>query len=373
MKSTVQEFAFPSKSNPSRKPYVVKVYNDGTMSCDCRGWTIKKEGKPRECTHTKKVTKMLGTPKFEVPVVETPKEIIKLPVMRPNDGTFQYMENPDTIVQLKYDGTYAFIIKEGEEVSMPGRSFKSDYAKDHPEFVRDAMKIPRDIILCGELTFIDNKGKDHFLTALAKQETWIELEYTPKYFVFDILKFGILDLIELGWTWRQRNELLQALFLDVEFKNFELIKNYVTLEEKQHAWEICNEGIVIKDINSIVSDGRSNEWKKVKKLKTEDFWGIGFTEGTGSRKITFGAMLLANKTDYGYEYVAKTSGFTNEQLRYFKEKMIRNDNLPVRGTIPSNLMYFIEPVLVEIKYQRKTKTGSLIMPRFVKERTDINQ
>ena len=374
MKATTREFKFPSKSNPDRKPYVVKVYSDGTLSCDCKGWIMKKVGKPRECAHTKKVMKMLNldTVKHEVPVMET-KEIIKLPVMRPNDGTLEHMENLDTIVQLKYDGTYAFLIKDGDNVSMPGRSFKSDYVDNHPEFVRDAMKIPRDITLCGELVFVDKRGQDHFLTALAKQETWLELGYTPKYIVFDILKFGILNLVDLNWTWSQRNDLLQALFLDVEFENFELIENYVTLEEKKHAWKISNEGIVIKDVNSVVSDGRSNKWQKVKKLKTEDFWGIGFTEGTGARKTTFGAMIIANKTENGYEYVAKTSGFTNAQLKYFKEKMVENPwmDLLVTGEIPSNLMYFTDPVLVEIKYQRKTATGSLIMPRFVKERTDI--
>ena len=374
MKATTREFKFPSKSNPDRKPYVVKVYSDGTLSCDCKGWIMKKVGKPRECAHTKKVMKMLNldTVKHEVPVMET-KEIIKLPVMRPNDGTLEHMENLDTIVQLKYDGTYAFLIKDGDNVSMPGRSFKSDYVDNHPEFVRDAMKIPRDITLCGELVFVDKQGQDHFLTALAKQETWLELGYTPKYIVFDILKFGILNLVDLNWTWSQRNDLLQALFLDVEFENFELIENYVTLEEKKHAWKISNEGIVIKDVNSVVSDGRSNKWQKVKKLKTEDFWGIGFTKGTGARKTTFGAMILANKTENGYEYVAKTSGFNNAQLKYFKEKMVENPwmGLLVTGEIPSNLMYFTDPVLVEIKYQRKTATGSLIMPRFVKERTDI--
>ena len=374
MKATTREFKFPSKSNPDRKPYVVKVYSDGTLSCDCKGWIMKKAGKPRECTHTKKVMKMLNldTVKHEASVMET-KEIIKLPVMRPNDGTLEHMENLDTIVQLKYDGTYAFLIKDGDNVSMPGRSFKSDYVDNHPEFVRDAMKIPRDITLCGELVFVDKQGQDHFLTALAKQETWLELGYTPKYIVFDILKFGILNLVDLNWTWSQRNDLLQALFLDVEFENFELIENYVTLEEKKHAWKISNEGIVIKDVNSVVSDGRSNKWQKVKKLKTEDFWGIGFTEGTGARKTTFGAMIIANKTENGYEYVAKTSGFTNAQLKYFKEKMVENPwmDLLVTGEIPSNLMYFTDPVLVEIKYQRKTATGSLIMPRFVKERTDI--
>lgn len=45
---------FPSKSDPS-KSYSVKQDQFGELSCDCRGWTIKKPGKPRTCTHVQKV------------------------------------------------------------------------------------------------------------------------------------------------------------------------------------------------------------------------------------------------------------------------------------------------------------------------------
>lgn len=231
------------------------------------------------------------------------------------------------------------------------------------------MKIPKDVILAGELVFVDAEGNDHFLTALAKEETWLDLGYTPKYIVFDILKHGEKDFIDSEWY--DRDFFLQGMFNSIEFESFELIKNYVTLEEKQDAWERSNEGIVIKDIHSTITDGRTNKWRKVKKLKAEDFWAIGLTKGTGAREVTFGAMMLANKVGDTYEYVAKTSGFTNAQLVHFSETLVRNDDLLVKGKLPTNLMYLTDPILVEIKYQRKTRTGSLIMPRFVKERTDI--
>jgi len=389
----VKEFEFRSKSNPDRKPYVVKVYDDGTMSCDCRGWTFKKVGKPRGCTHTKQVA-MLSTGVAKVPVMKKKrldrgvravrnvntidrlpsspqKQTLNLPVMRPNDGSLKYMENSNTIVQLKYDGTYAFVIKKDNQVTMPGRSFKSDFTQNHPEFVRDALKAPfHEYILAGELVFLDDNGKDYFLTALAKEETWLNLGYTPRYMVFDILNYQGRDTT--NWTWLERNSILLHIFKEAQFETFELITNYVTLRDKRHAWEICNEGIVIKDIYNTITDGRTNAWRKVKKLQTEDFWGIGLTKGTGARESTFGAMLIANKLkDGSFEYITKTSGFTNAQLVHFLETLMRNDKLPVIGKLPPNLMYLTDPVLVEIKYQRKTETGSLIMPRFVKERTDI--
>ena len=368
-----QDFEFKSKSNPDRKPYIVKVYEDGTMSCDCRGWTNKKVGKPRECTHTKQVAKMGHAPPT-APDADAAPEVEKLPVMRPNDGTMEFAEGHEKIVQLKYDGTYAFLIKEGDRVIMPGRSFKSDYTENHPEFVRDANKLDTDFILCGELVFVDKDGNDQFLTALAKKETWEELGLTPKFVVFDVLKYGSFDMINQPWY--VRDNLLKIIFLDRDFESTEHIRNYVTEEEKALAWDISKEGVVIKDINSKIKDGRTSEWRKVKKLKAEDFWAIGFTKGTGARATTFGAMMLAEKElteDGRYKYITKTSGFTNADLEHFIRTTVRNDELQVEGTLPSDklIMYLINPILVEIKYQRKTETGSLIMPRFVKERTDI--
>lgn len=44
----------PSSSNPS-KTYETILYVDGSTSCNCRGWTFKKEGQERTCTHTRMV------------------------------------------------------------------------------------------------------------------------------------------------------------------------------------------------------------------------------------------------------------------------------------------------------------------------------
>lgn len=44
---------FDSKSSDST--YRAVRYNDGTFSCDCKGWTIKKKGMKRYCDHTGKM------------------------------------------------------------------------------------------------------------------------------------------------------------------------------------------------------------------------------------------------------------------------------------------------------------------------------
>ena len=42
---------FPSASDPNMV-YEAVIMDDGQVRCNCRGWTIKKDGKPRQCKHT---------------------------------------------------------------------------------------------------------------------------------------------------------------------------------------------------------------------------------------------------------------------------------------------------------------------------------
>jgi hypothetical protein len=49
----MQTWSYPSKS--SDKTYTTVLADDGKLLCNCRGWTIKKEGKPRRCDHVNDV------------------------------------------------------------------------------------------------------------------------------------------------------------------------------------------------------------------------------------------------------------------------------------------------------------------------------
>jgi hypothetical protein len=51
---TQERREFPSDSNP-RVVYTTRVMLDGKVTCDCRGWTIKKRHQPRHCRHTREL------------------------------------------------------------------------------------------------------------------------------------------------------------------------------------------------------------------------------------------------------------------------------------------------------------------------------
>ncbi len=52
--ATVERKVFQSESSPG-KTYLAVVHVDGKVMCDCRGWTVKKDGKPRQSRHTKEL------------------------------------------------------------------------------------------------------------------------------------------------------------------------------------------------------------------------------------------------------------------------------------------------------------------------------
>jgi len=49
----VKTWTFQSNSNPN-KTYETSQYDDGSTSCQCKGWCIARGG-TRSCTHTRKV------------------------------------------------------------------------------------------------------------------------------------------------------------------------------------------------------------------------------------------------------------------------------------------------------------------------------
>lgn len=52
-KDIAQVWTFNSSSGSST--YETLQYVDGSTSCNCRGWTIKRAGKERSCKHTRMV------------------------------------------------------------------------------------------------------------------------------------------------------------------------------------------------------------------------------------------------------------------------------------------------------------------------------
>jgi bifunctional non-homologous end joining protein LigD len=88
----------------------------------------------------------------------------------------------------------------------------------------------------------------------------------------------------------------------------------------QAAFELASsqafEGIVSKRADGAYHAGRAEDWKKTKRLESEEFAVVGYTPGKGAR-TGFGSLLLARAdAAQGWVYVGRVgSGFSDQQLR----------------------------------------------------------
>lgn len=56
MRTVSAVYTFASKSDPDKEPYQTLVYDDGTLSCDCPGWTRRRQADgSRTCRHVRAI------------------------------------------------------------------------------------------------------------------------------------------------------------------------------------------------------------------------------------------------------------------------------------------------------------------------------
>jgi len=109
------------------------------------------------------------------------------------------------------------------------------------------------------------------------------------------------------------------------------------------------EGVILKPLDSMYSYKRSKDWIKVKEMFADEFMVTGFHVGKGKYAKTLGALVIR----VGKVNVEVGSGFTDAQ-----RKDIWKNRKKYLGT------------MVEVKYQEKTKDGSLRFPTFLRWRPD---
>lgn len=171
--------------------------------------------------------------------------------------------------------------------------------------------------------------------------------------------YNIFDLIIMNKKFQERlyflNKIKQKI-KEKKLKHLKVVKGIKIENEKEllkfYAEQLKNnyEGIIIKNLDSFYEYKRSYAWMKMKSEKTEDLIIQSVKEGTGKYKNNLGALICI-LPKIGFVNVG--SGFTDEERKkYWKKK---NELLGE---------------YVEVKYQEKTKDGSLRFPVFMRFRQD---
>jgi DNA ligase-1 len=124
--------------------------------------------------------------------------------------------------------------------------------------------------------------------------------------------------------------------------------------------ELGFEGLVLKAGGAGYENKRSAAWCKVKPFFTADIEVVDIEQGKGRHKGKMGALICEYATDKGKRVRVKVgTGFTDEERFIWKVWFSRPE--PPRG------------MLIEVKFQEVTKSGSLRFPSYVRIRDDKDE
>lgn len=319
-----------SKSSPGKKPYDTIYDTDtGEGSCTCRGWTIKKEGKPRDCGHLKDIRKGLknqggsGTitrasmaevaaaviPDVLTTATTTAKSVAPMLASAMTKGqTIEHFATDQWILEIKWDG-HRQVVTVRDGVVLEARS-RAGNTRDLPAHIRRALSYLPNGTYDGELIYPGGKSTD-----VTRADVQDKLQ---------LVLFDVLELMGENVMRRPLRERRECLELAVQHitqatKRTDRTKggavifsltfpvNRKTVED---IWANGGEGAVLKRITSIYAPGyRTADWVKVKKGGHVTVTVTGFE--TGDTGIAFGKTLW--RDDHGHESSVKT--LNNAELR----------------------------------------------------------
>ncbi|MBY0358243.1 MAG: DNA ligase D [Candidatus Obscuribacterales bacterium] len=285
---------------------------------------------------------------------------------------------PDWIFEPKLDGIRALsYIQNGKANMLSRRGLNLNHR--YPAINQELADMDERLILDGEIVALDAEGKPSF--QLLQQHDELSATAAKKvqiiYYVFDILYYKDRDLRGLSLNDRQ-NVLRHVLSSGESVKVVESLN----CDGKQ-AFQICLdkglEGIVAKYAQGIYEPGRRSEnWLKVKVTQSAEFIICGYNPGTGSRKSTFGSLLLGYYDNSGELIYAGNvgTGFNAQLLAKLKKLMkpLERKTSPFKEKVPNGrLVTWLTPELVaEIKYAEITQDKKLRVPVFMRLREDID-
>jgi ATP-dependent DNA ligase len=303
----MKTWEYPSSSGPGT--YVTTLADDGLLSCNCRGFLIKKADKPRYCRHTDDVAKKLGlnivqrgdyqyaidgnTVQGElIPQVDhganyqSAKDrgyVNPMLASAPTKGQKISDFDPELFVmEEKYDGERKIVAGHKGDIfvwsrprSGKGEVGKEDTLPPHLETVFKMLAKLFDFTMDGEV-IVPGATKSWDVANLANRDKLC-------FVAFDFLKLSGTELMQQPYTIRRK--LLEQALTAIKFPDgnacvyvgpiFEPLET-----EVQKIWDRGGEGAIIKRKTSTYRPGwRCPDWLKVKLKMPATLEIIGYTKG----------------------------------------------------------------------------------------------
>ena len=247
---------------------------------------------------------------------------------------------------------------------------------------------PVEATLDGELVALDGRGKPSFgrlqqrMHVASPAEARRRAGEVPvELVVFDLLRLGGRDVVELPW--RDRRRLLDQLADDLPpgsgvAQVFDDGPALVAVCEERGL-----EGVIAKRVDSpYVPGARTRSWIKVKVRRHDEMVVGGWSEGEGNRSGRLGSLLVGFHDTPGsatLRYAGRVgSGFTGAELDRMAGVLdpLATDDCPF-DPLPPPLQrrraHWVRPaVVVEVAYGEWTPDERLRHPVYMGQRVDVD-
>jgi bifunctional non-homologous end joining protein LigD len=310
-----------------------------------------------------------------LPTLIRPMLAVLRDTLPPDDDAWGY--------EFKWDGVRAIVYVDGGRPRALSRNDR-DVTSSYPELRAMAESLgSRQVVLDGEIVAMDENGKPSFETlqtrmhvTSAAQVRRLMTQVPVTYLAFDVLHLDGRSLLEQPYVERRRT--LESMELAGPSwqtpPHFEGGGSAVWEASRQQGLE----GIMAKRLDSRYYPGkRSDCWRKLKNLRTQEVVVGGWKPGEGRRKDAIGSLLLGVPDIDGLQYVGHVgTGFTDKMLRDLEGELapLARDESPFATPVPrpyAKDARWVDPRLVgEVAFSEWTREGRLRHPAWRGVRPD---
>jgi bifunctional non-homologous end joining protein LigD len=298
------------------------------------------------------------------------------------EGGYEPFDHEDWAFEPKLDGirTLAYVGTDGTRlVSRTGR----DQTERYPELENLARFINAlQAVIDGEIVASDEDGKPSFERLQqrmnlhgAKDIEKARRKIPVVLFAFDLLWLDGEDLTRRPME--DRRELLEEIVTETGPMRLTVVAQGTGTTLFDAAKELGFEGVVAKKHGSMYVPGRrTKDWRKIKAVNYQDCLILGWTQGTGSRESTFGALLLGAYRDGELIWIGQVGTGFDEPLLADLRRRLRELEVPDAPIADPGLREirgarWTRPELVcEVEFLEMTRVGKLRAPAFKGLRPD---
>jgi len=290
-------------------------------------------------------------------------------------------DSSDHYFEPKWDGMRCIAYFRDNNVELQNRNL-SYVTRSYPELATISSNVKvKSAILDGEIVVLE-KGlpsfeqlQHRFGVYNAIQVRRLSSQIPVTYIAFDLLHLNGKDLVDQPLSERKRK--LAEIVSDAPHILLTQFVSEKGITYFENALKIGFEGAMAKKIDSTYQIGvRSEDWSKLKLVKTIDAIVAGYTVGQGSRSSSFGALVLA-----AYDAKGRLShlgnvgtGFSDvvleKTMKILRPLKAKTKTVPGEVKALAEIRWVKPEVVVEVGYMNMTKDHKLRAPRLVRFRSD---